>query len=492
MAVKPPGCKGCPLYEKGEGFALPSGPHDALICFVGEALGREEVDASTPFVGAAGRKLNASIQRLGMNRDQVRVGNVISCRPPDNMLVGASYEQGAIAHCRVHRRKLEGSKVYVTLGVTATRTMLKEIHGIEYSGRLEDWHGYVLTGDSQTTQEDDYLYLKIASGVKVIPTYHPSHLIQGQQKLTGVFLHDIKRAMEVASFGFTRGPVSLITDPPPAWFDEWVDQVTPDCWMAVDIETSMKVGTQEDDLEVPVGEIVRVNFSVNPGEGVTVPWDGRYLGGINKALALPCVKVFWNANFDVPILRDRAGIEVAGPHYDGMWAWHMLQSDVPKGLGFVAPFYSDLPPWKHLSGEQPAYYGAMDGVQQLRLMFGIARDLQKSGQWESYLRYAVKFDQLVLRKMEIVGLMVDSQRLLEFQSRLKQYEALAFDKLQEMIPEEVKPLVPAGGWKRFPSAYPKELVVTREVEVPALLCTDCGEEGVPSTHNCRAEAEGAQ
>jgi hypothetical protein len=92
--------------------------------------------------------------------------------------------------------------------------------------------------------------------------------------------------------------------------------------------------------------------------------------------------------------------------------------------------------------------------------------------------------------MEKVGLLVDSQRLLEFQARLKQSEARVFDQLQEMIPEEVRPLVPKGGWKRYPSQYPKELVVTREVEVPSLLCTTCGEEGVSPSHNCSGEAEG--
>lgn len=470
--TKPEGCRGCPLYEKGEGFAPPSGPSDALICFVGEALGREEVDASRPFVGAAGRKLNACIERLGMTRDQVRVGNVLSCRPPNNMLVGASYEQDAIAHCRVHRQQLRGHKVYVTLGVTATRTMLKEVVNIDYGGKLENWRGYVCSD--------------IPGDPVVVPTYHPSHLIQGQQKLTGVFLHDIRRAMEIASFGFQRGEVSLVCDPPPEWFEQWVQDIPDACWMAVDIETSLKIGLGEDDLQVPVGEITRVNFSYHPDEGVTVPWDGRYLPAITRALASPCVKVFWNASYDVPILRQKAGLEVAGTHYDGMWAWHMLQSDVPKGLGFVASFYSDLPPWKHLSDSNPAYYGAMDGVQQLRLMFGIAKDLKQSKQWDSFLTNSVKVDAMVLGPMQKVGLLVDSQRLLEFQARLKQYEARVFDKIQAILPDEVKPLVPKGGWKRPPKGYLPEQIITQETEVESFLCTLCGEEGVHQTHNCEA------
>jgi hypothetical protein len=347
--------------------------------------------------------------------------------------------------------------------------VLKEVLDIDYGGELKNWRGYVL-----------------GEGPYVVPTYHPSHLIQGQQKLTGVFLHDIRRAMEVASFGLTRGPVSLVCDPPPEWFEAWVEAIPPDCWMATDIETSLKIGGSEDDLEVPVGEITRINFAYHPDEGVTVPWDGRYLPFIQKALGSPCTKVFWNASYDVPILRERAKLEVAGTHLDGMWAWHILQSDVPKGLGFVAPFYSDLPPWKHLSDSEPARYGAMDGIQQLRCMFGIAKDLKQSKQWESFLTHSVRFDPLVLQPMSKVGLLIDSQRLLEFQARLKQYEARVFDKIQALLPDEVKPLVPRGGWKRYPKGYAPEQVITREVSVESLVCTSCGEEGVSSIHDCGA------
>jgi DNA polymerase len=477
--MKPPECIGCPLYTKGEGFALPSGPEDAVLCFVGEALGKDEVAASRPFVGAAGRKLDACIGRLGMTREQVRVANVISCRPPGNELVGTSYEHGATAHCKVHRAQWSGQHTtYVTLGVTATRTMLKELLAIDYGGKLENWHGYINTSPFNSTGYP-----------MVVPTYHPSHLIQGQQRLTGVFLHDIQRAMEVASFGFTRQPVSLVCDPPPEWFSEWVAAIPDDCWMAVDIETSMKMGSGEDDLEVPVGEITRINFSYHPDEGVTVPWDGRYLAAIEKALQSPCSKVFWNENYDVPILRERAKMEVKGQILDGMWAWHFLQSDLPKGLGFVAPFYSDLPPWKHLSDSSPAQYGAMDGVQQLRLMFGIAKDLKKSGQWESFLTNVVQLDRLVLHPSEQVGVLLDSARMVEFQARLKQYEARVFDNIQAILPDEVKPLAPKGGWKRPPKGYAPELVITREIEVETLMCDSCGEEDVSANHQCATELE---
>ena len=50
-----------------------------------------------------------------------------------------------------------------------------------------------------------------------------------------------------------------------------------------------------------------------------------------------------------------------GPIHDGMVMWHLLNSDLRKGLGFVATFYcKGLPRWKHLAATEPAQYNAVD------------------------------------------------------------------------------------------------------------------------------------
>jgi hypothetical protein len=296
--------------------------------------------------------------------------------------------------------------------------------------------------------------------------------------------------MEVASFGFTPDEVSLVCDPPPDWFSDWVSAIPPDCWMAVDIETALKAGEGEDDLEVPVGSITRVNFSHHPDQGITVPWDPRYLDSIRQALLSPCTKVFWNERYDIPILEANS-YSVSGPVFDGMWAWHLLQSNLPKSLGFVSPFYSNLPPWKHLSGVDESHYGAMDGVQQLRCMFGIARDLEASGQWEAFLKYVVQLDSQVLHPMSSVGILLDSQRLLTFQSNLKKDASAIWEEIQSKVPNTLKPLSPKGGWKRKPK-IPPEGLIEMDVEIEVLACDSCGQEGVSSLHSCpEGSSEGA-
>ncbi len=470
MKQKPKSCTGCPLEHSGTGWADPDGPPTALIALVGEALGWQEAEQGIPFVGQAGAYLNRAIGLLGGERKDYRIGNVLSCQPPKDWLVGAPWEQGAIQHCHSHRYLnlyANEPKVYVTLGVTATKTVLRELHNITYSGELNNWQGRACGSH--------FPY--------VIPTYHPAFLIRGNQRLLGTVCFALQRASEIAAFGppsLLEGldGVSLIVDPDPEWFAQWADTLSDEAWLAVDIETDMKP-TDEDDLVV-AGAITRINFSHNPAQGVTVPWDPRYHFGIRRLLSSPNPKVYWNARFDIPILV-WAGFTPSGAVLDGMWAWHVLQSDLPRGLGFVSAFYSQLPPWKHLSQENPGYYAAMDTVQTLRCMFGIAKDLKSSGQWEVFLNHVTKLDSRVIHPMEDVGLKLDPTRLREFHVELDGRLKELSQKIQSTVPAEVRPWV--GGWKtQQPGSTP------RTVKKLVPCCTDCGETDVTLKHRCKETA----
>lgn len=470
---KPSECIGCPLYTRGAGFAQPAGSYDSPLVLVGEALGKTEAYKSVPFVGDAGVYLNRALRRLGVERDGLLLGNTVSCQPPNDWLVGAPWEQAAVDHCHVHREKLYGHKVYLTMGVSATRTVLKEVLNIDFMGKLENWHGYVIGPPP--------------FGPFVVPTFHPSYLLKGNHKLFGVLLRDLKRAMEVASYGIvTRSQPDLIVDPPLDWFTHFVDSVPndPGVLMAVDIETTIKSGNDEDDLEV-VGSITRINFAMHEDQGITVPWDERYRFQIHRLLANKTTKVFWNEQYDVPILA-RNGEEVKGTVYDGMWAWHLLQSSLPKGLGFVAPFYSDLLPWKHLaSTEDEGIYAATDAVQQLRLMNGIAKDLKAAGQWESFLKYVVRLDSEVLHPATIAGIKLDKPSLEAMRTEIATEAQAIDDRLQTLIPEEVLPL--SGGWKRKPKDL--EGVLERVVKETVIVCQLCGAAEVGPAHKCSKESE---
>src|SRR5207249_7181685 len=114
------GCTLCRLHE-GRTHAVPGeGPAGAKVLLVGEGPGRHEDEAGRPFVGAAGRVLDAALAKAGIPREDVFITNVVKCRPPENRRPRAD----EIAACRPYlaaQIRLVHPGVIVTLGDTALR-----------------------------------------------------------------------------------------------------------------------------------------------------------------------------------------------------------------------------------------------------------------------------------------------------------------------------------------------------------------------------------
>ena len=61
-----------------------TGNPDAQIVLVGEAPGAKEDLLGEPFVGAAGKFLNALLASIGLEREDIYITNIVKYRPPDN------------------------------------------------------------------------------------------------------------------------------------------------------------------------------------------------------------------------------------------------------------------------------------------------------------------------------------------------------------------------------------------------------------------------
>jgi uracil-DNA glycosylase len=77
-------CRSCSLSETRSRAVPGSGPVPARIMLVGEAPGREEDNSGKPFVGRAGRLLDAALEEAELMRSEVFITSVIKCRPPEN------------------------------------------------------------------------------------------------------------------------------------------------------------------------------------------------------------------------------------------------------------------------------------------------------------------------------------------------------------------------------------------------------------------------
>lgn len=515
MNPRPPACRGCPLdaNPKTQGFVPPSGPGASPLLFMGEAAGEEEARSGLPFVGAAGGVFNRLLARSHQSRDAFRVGNCLSCRPPNNWLEGAPWQHGALQHCRVHRESLlaEGHSVVMALGGTALKTLL----GFTEKGiRVEDFHGTV------TRDPSDHFW--------VVPSYHPSFLQRGAMNLFGVCSFDLQVALRVAAEGYQQDVVSVVVDPSVAWFTQWVEQVEAavahdplSVGIAEDIETPDKSEGQDEGLlsaEDRSYTITRINFSVHPDEGVTVPYQGPYIPLCQRLFQLSCAHYLWNKEYDDPRLL-AAGHTFAGDRYDGMWLAHYLQSDVPRGLGFWAPFYCTWGPWKHLARSNPGFYGGCDGFKTYRTVTGVITDLINLGMWENAERHVHRLHKLALKPAQDLGVKIDRQRLEVFIADLEVKQRRLLHEMQGLVPEEWRPLTPKGGLKRppeegavhtkgrsekkdgtkkkeAPDPIKQELyaqvacVVAREVQTTVLRCVSCGAADVQKRHRCTIPRSG--
>ncbi|AEA46645.1 type-4 uracil-DNA glycosylase [Archaeoglobus veneficus] len=77
-------CKKCNLWKTKTNYVPGEGNPKAEVVFVGEAPGREEDRQGRPFVGNAGKILTEMIEKLGLRREDVFIGNILKCRPPNN------------------------------------------------------------------------------------------------------------------------------------------------------------------------------------------------------------------------------------------------------------------------------------------------------------------------------------------------------------------------------------------------------------------------
>jgi len=112
----------CPLY--GKAYVPGEGPAKAYAVIVGEGPGVEEAREGRPFVGPSGQLLDATLARVGVDRSELYITNIVKCW---------GTKEGAIPYCkRTLRREIasRGPKVIVPMGNVATDAILGPGAGI--------------------------------------------------------------------------------------------------------------------------------------------------------------------------------------------------------------------------------------------------------------------------------------------------------------------------------------------------------------------------
>lgn len=166
------GCVRCGLHTTRTQTVFGVGAPNARLMIIGEAPGAEEDRLGEPFVGRAGRLLNAMLSAVGLERGAVYIANIIKCRPPKNR----DPKPDETASCAPYlKRQIElvQPRVILAVGRVAAQNLLGTTTAI---GRLR----------GQVHKEP-------VSGTPVLVTYHPAYLLRspGEKRKSW---EDLKRA----------------------------------------------------------------------------------------------------------------------------------------------------------------------------------------------------------------------------------------------------------------------------------------------------------
>ncbi len=149
-----------PLYRTesmGDVFVPGKGSlQDASLVFIGEAPGRDEERARSPFVGPAGRNLTSLLDGIGISRDAVFITNLVKYRPMtakgENRSPSAAESRHALPYL-LEELEILVPRIVVCLGLSSAKAVLGNpaLKMGEANGLVFPWRG-----------------------VEMLVTYHPS------------------------------------------------------------------------------------------------------------------------------------------------------------------------------------------------------------------------------------------------------------------------------------------------------------------------------
>jgi DNA polymerase len=152
-------CTRCPLHQTRTNVVVGMGNPQADLMFIGEGPGRQEDLTGVPFVGKAGQLLDKMLEAIELNREEVYIGNVVKCRPPNNRDPLEIEKKACLNYLR-NQVLLIRPKIIVCLGRIAAQTVIDPNFKITRErGKWIERKGYHLTA-----------------------TYHPSALLRDESK----------------------------------------------------------------------------------------------------------------------------------------------------------------------------------------------------------------------------------------------------------------------------------------------------------------------
>jgi len=299
------------------------------IAIIGEAPGADEERTGQPFTGLSGRLLTQLMDRTGILRQSIFLGNVCQLRPPDNDIESFDWDgdeiQSGLLQLKADLEKFNPN-LCVLLGASALRAAMGTKEAITY------YRGT--------------LFNSPAWGYKCLATYHPAACLR-QYEWVPILKLDLQRAAK-------EGLSPVFKPPERALLTGLSHQ-----------DTLYKLKTLKGypvsvDIEGGVGTLSCISFASSEKTSFIVPFtktnntsywsedeEIEIWGAVADVLADPSTpKILQNSLYDNFVLSYSYKCPIVNVADDTMLKHWEAYCELEKGLGFLCSIYTDEPAYK--------------------------------------------------------------------------------------------------------------------------------------------------
>lgn len=349
-----------------------SGPWDADIMFVGEAPGKQEEEEGIPLIGKAGELFDDTLIKVGLKREEVFATNLLMDRPPNNDFTlrcvkkaeaNEKYKEllpflekdcdwfkwpATYTWDKVHSAGYLDPDFLFELARLYREITVVKPNLVVAMGNPALW---ALTGHMGITKlRGAITEATLIPRLKVLPTFHPAHILRNWQERPSMYL-DFRKAKSEKRFPDVRRPERFI----------WIEPTIADLWefwekylktcrlLSVDVETKGKT-------------ITCIGFGADKSHALVIPFMDERQPDYNywrtpeeEAQALKFVqfvlksdreKVGQNISYDIMMIWLEFGVGIYNIVRDTMLSQHAIQPESKKSLGVLGGWYTDEPAWK--------------------------------------------------------------------------------------------------------------------------------------------------
>ena len=152
-----------------------------IICFIGEAPGKNEDEQGRPFVGRSGKLLDRMLEEVGIGRENVNVLNIVKCRPPNNRTPTNREMRYCGDKWLSQQLQILDPPMIVTLGSVALRYFFPD-------AKMTASKGKPLFHDTLKTS--------------FFPIFHPSYILRNGTNLIEDYTNDFRIIKKLASTSY--------------------------------------------------------------------------------------------------------------------------------------------------------------------------------------------------------------------------------------------------------------------------------------------------